>query len=143
MGYEQHFQELFQDLECEYGKLDDETITSLVGFSAGGPVSICKQSAADLFVTCELSVYPNQQLSAEGLKFELFSVGSFNEQQARDVFTALGNLSMNASLGDDHTVDISSVDGAPVGIVRLCHYSTRNIDGSKFGVYRVIPDQQS
>lgn len=143
MDYKQHYKTLFQDLEHEFGKLDNETITSIVGFSAGGPVSMCKQSAADLFVTCELSVYPEQQPSAEGLKFELFSVGSFNEQQARAVFTALGNLSMNAGLGENHTVDISAVDGAPVEVVRLHRYSTSNIEGSRFGLYRVQPDQKS
>jgi hypothetical protein len=143
MDYEQHYLKLFQDLESEFGKLDVETITSIIGFSAGGPVSMCKQSAANLFVTCELSCYSEQQLSTEHLKFELFSVGNFNEQQSRDVFTALGNLSMSASLGDNHTVDISTVDSAPVEVVRLHRYSDCNIDGRNFGLYRVQPGQKS
>ena len=39
MAYEQHYLNLFEQLEDAYGKLDTDTITAIVGFSAGGSVN--------------------------------------------------------------------------------------------------------
>jgi len=82
MAHEQHYSNLFEQLEDAYGKLDTYTITAIVGFSAGGPVSMCERKAARLFVTCELSVYEEQLTSTDGLKFELVSKDDFDEEQA-------------------------------------------------------------
>jgi len=68
MNYEQHYSNLFEQLEDAYGKLDTYTITPIIGFSAGGPVSMCERKAARLFVTCELSVYKEQLISTDGLR---------------------------------------------------------------------------
>ena len=71
MDYEKFYNELFAPLEEKYGELDEDTITSIVGFSAGGPVSLSKIENKKLFVTCELAAYPEQRVSSEGLKFVL------------------------------------------------------------------------
>jgi len=139
MGYQQHYAKLFEQLEDEYGKLDRDTITAVIGFSAGGPVSMCERKSARLFVTCELSVYEAQKTSAEGLKFELFSKDDFDEDQARAVFTALGGLSMEAHLGNNHTVDVSAVEKARTDVVSLQLYSKATIEGVEYGLYRVRP----
>jgi hypothetical protein len=43
MAYERDYSNLFQALEDAFGKLDTDTITAIIGFSAGGPVSMCKR----------------------------------------------------------------------------------------------------
>lgn len=139
MGYQQHYAKLFQQLENEYGKLDPDTIMAIIGFSAGGPVSMCERKAARLFVTCELSVYDEQKISTDGLKFEFFSKDDFDEEQARAVFTALGGLSMQARLGNNHTVDLSGIEKARTDLVGLQLHSTVTIEDVKYGLYRVRP----
>jgi hypothetical protein len=141
MGYQQHYAKLFERLEAEYGALDPDTLTAIVGFSAGGPVSLCERKAARLFVTCELSLYQEQKTSTDGLKFELFCKDEFNEAQARSLFTGLGALSMEAQLGDKHTVDASEIMQGEIGIVRLNLFSRVMIEGMGYGLYRVGADQ--
>ena len=142
MAYEQHYSNLFQALEDAYGKLDTDTITAIIGFSAGGPVSMCKRKAALLFVTCELSVYEEQQTSTDGLKFELFSKDDFDQEQAHAIFTALGRLSTEAQLGNDHTVDLSPIAQARTHVVSLNLFSKATIEGAEYGLYRVRPAVQ-
>jgi hypothetical protein len=135
-----HYEALFRQLERAHGRLDAETLTAVVGFGAGGPVSLSKIERKNIYVTCELSLYPQQKPSAEGLRFELLSLGAFPGTTCRELFTALGNLSMEASLGHDHTIDVRQVlsAGEPPA-VRLELFSECEIDGERFGVYQVLP----
>jgi len=135
-----HYQALFQELERRHGRLDDDTLTSIIGFSAGGPVSLSKLARKKIFVTCELSLYPDQKRSSDGLKFELLSLGAFDEDTCRALFTALGNLSMNSPLGHGHTIDVGAVmpPGEP-SQVELKLFSESTIGNEKFGVYQVVP----
>ena len=139
MDYQRHYAKLFEPLEREYGDLDPLTISAIIGFSAGGPVSLRERKAARLFVTCELSCYEEQRPSAEGLKFEFFSNGDFSEKQARALLTALGALSMQACLGHNHTVDASIIEDAEVERVSLHLFSQVMIGGAAYGIYRVRP----
>ena len=138
MSYEQHYKALFAPLEKEFGDLDSETIMAIVGFSVGGPINLCQRAEARLLVTCELSVYDKQKASTDGINFELFSKDDFDEKTARAVFTAIGSLSMEAQLGDGHTVDVTVAETG-VDIVRLEMFSTTIVEGRKFGLYRVRP----
>ena len=139
VGYQQHYAKLFEQLQTQYGALDVGTITSIIGFLAGGPVSMCEKKSAGLFVTCELSVYDEQRSSTDGIKFEFFCKGDFDEDQARAILTALGRLSMEAQLGDDHTIDLSQVANARMKAVRLHLFSKVMIEGADYGLYRVCP----
>jgi len=141
MEYGNFYLVLFQELEAKYGPLDAETISSIVGFSAGGPVSLSKKGAKRLFVTCELAAYQEQKKSSEGINYELLSIGDFSEEWCKNVFTALGNLSMNAVLGDNHTIDVSGVvePGDTVKQVRLTLFSRTKHKGKDYGIYRVVP----
>ena len=139
MAYEQHYSNLFEQLEDAYGKLDTDTITAIIGFSAGGPVSMCERKAARLFVTCELSVYEEQLTSTDGLKFELFSKDDFDEEQAHAIFTALGRQSMEAHLGNNHSVDLSQIAKARSRVIRLHLFSKATIEGVAYGLYQVRP----
>lgn len=137
MNYVKFYDEIFSALEKKYGKLDNETITPIVGFSVGGPVSLSKIETKKLYVTCELSVHPNQKPSSQGLQYELFSVGNFSEEWCRSVFTALGNLSLEAELGDKHTINISGITEGPE-IVKLRLFSQSTINNKQYGVYEVL-----
>jgi hypothetical protein len=140
MDYETHYRELFKPLEMARGTLDSDTLTSIIGFSAGGPVSLVKIEKKSIYVTCELSVYPEQKRSAEGFRFELLSLGSFDAETCRSVFTALGALSMDATLGNGHTVDVSGVVASKrISNVKLKLFSKSTIDNELFGVYEVLP----
>lgn len=141
MGARKHYEALFQELERRHGRLDDHTLTAIVGFSAGGPVSLSKLEKKKIYVTCELSLYPEQKLSEEGLKFELLSLGAFDAGICRALFTALGDLSMHETLGHDHTIDVRDIlQSEEQSQVRLKLFSNCEIGGENFGVYQVVPE---
>jgi hypothetical protein len=135
----EHYQALFAPLEAKYGPLDGQTRTAIVGFNAGGPVSLCTIERNQVSVTCELSLYPEQKPSTEGLRFELLSLGCFDLDTAQDLFTSLGALSMDEPLGDGHTVDVSAVSDAIQGPVRLWLFSRTTIGDRQYGIYEVRP----
>ena len=137
--YQAHFDELFRALEIENGKLDELTLGSIIGFDAGGPVSLSSIANRKLFVTCELSLYPEQLASAEGFNYELLVRGWLSESLSRELLTALGGISMRAKLGHGHTIDVSGVMPADApDVVRLLEYSRTSIGARKFGVYEVV-----
>jgi hypothetical protein len=140
--YKHHYDALFRDLQRKHGRLDEETVTSIVGFNGGGPVSLSKLEKKKIYVTCELSLYPEQRVSEEGLRFELLALGSFDLLVCRVLFTAMGNLSLHETLGHDHTIDVRGVlqSGGP-SQVRLQLFSECEIGSGRFGVYQVVPDQ--
>jgi hypothetical protein len=108
-----HYEALYVDLQGEVGELSRETSTGIVGFGAGGPVSIRSVLGHSIYVTCELSLYPEQVRSSEGERYELFCRLPISESQAQSLLTALGNLSMEAKLGHGHTIDVSAVTEIP------------------------------
>src|SRR5262245_37108630 len=89
MDAREHYRQLFGALEARFGPLDRDTLTSIVGFSAGGPVSLCTIERKKVFVSCELSLYQEQCKSSEGYRFEFLSAGSFDAETVRKLFTAL------------------------------------------------------
>jgi hypothetical protein len=114
-----YYSQLFGPLETEFGPLDPETITAVIGFSAGGPVSLSFRREPKLFVTCELSLYPEQVQVAEGINYELFCVDQFSEDESRKLFTALGALAMDSELGTGHTIDVTGVIDDQKRVVRM------------------------
>ena len=131
-----HYTALFAQITKSFGPEREPTFTGVIGFSAGGPVSM--RRVGDRYVTCELSLYSEQVESAEGLKFELLSLLDLGERDCHRLLTALGALSMSECLGDLHTVDVSHVlPGAPFNEVELQLLSRCEITGHAFGVYGV------
>ena len=130
------YSKLFHQIQTDYGPLDETTVTSVTGFTAGGPVSVLSIESKGLYVTCELALHPNQHVSAEGLKFELGHEGAFSLEECREIFTALGDLSLGCQLGDGHTVGLSGVYD---GTVQLNLYSRNEFEGQWYGVYFVSP----
>ena len=137
--YQAHFDELFRALETEHGKIDELTLGSIIGVDAGGPVALSSITRRKLFVTCELSLYPEQLASAEGFNYELLVRGWLSQSLSRELLTALGDISMRATLGHGHTIDVSGVmPPDSLGVVQLLEYSRTSIGARSFGVYEVV-----
>jgi len=113
-------------------------ISGIVGFSAGGPVSMRQLGDRNHYVTCELSLYPEQVISSEGLKYELLSRLDLNEADSHHLLTALGGLTLEERLGSRHTVDISAIlPAAKIGAVKLQLHSRCTISDAEYGIYEV------
>lgn len=142
MDYNKFYKQIFSKIEQNIGLIDEETITTLVGFSVGGPVSLSQIEAKKVFVTCELAHYPEQKKSTENLNYEFMSIGDFDMLWCRKVFTSLGVLSMSAVLGDGHTVNISEIvdSNNPVKSIRLKLYSNSIYENKHYGIYQVLPN---
>ena len=80
---EQHFESLFNRVSRELGKVDDTASTGIIGFTGGGPVSMCKVGDGAAYVTVELSLNPGQLASAEGLRFELLYRGDLSVKMVK------------------------------------------------------------
>jgi len=140
MSAKQHYTTLYAELVERHGEINDETISSIIGFSGGGPVSMCQIGLEDIYVTCELSLYPEQISSTDGFRYELLSLSGIGEDACRAIFTALGNLSMEDQLGDAHTVDVSGIEGADgISVISLKKFSATRIGDNMFGIYEVLP----
>lgn len=141
MDYDKLYSELLKPLTVKYGELDEETLSSIIGFSAGGPVSMSTIESIGLYVTCELSTYDEQIKSSEKLNFEFFSKGNISGELCRSIFTALGNLSFNTELGNKHTIGVNGVTGDMEGIetVKLKLFSKTKIGNGLYGLYEVLP----
>jgi hypothetical protein len=115
MPAKEHYAALYADLVERHGALNDVTMTSIIGFSGGGPVSMCQIGKEGIFVTCELSLYPEQICSTDGFRYEFVSLGGLSKDACRAIFTALGKLSMEAKLGDTHTLEDESLGANKAG----------------------------
>ena len=133
-----HFELLFEKLEASVGSLGDQTSTGIVGFSAGGPVSVLSVPGESVYVTCELSLYEDQIQSSQGMRYELLSRIPIGEEETHALLTALGNLSMEAKLGHGHTIDVKGLSGVPsLELVSLQQFSSTTIDDQHYGIYEV------
>jgi hypothetical protein len=133
-----NYDTLYRDLQREFGVLGDDASTGVIGFSAGGPVSMVQVRGRKIYVTCELSLYEDQVPSSEGERYELFCRLPITESQTQALLTALGNLSLNAELGNGHTIDVSGVSEAgELSVVTLRHYSSCKIGSLAYGIYEV------
>jgi hypothetical protein len=134
----EHYALLFSDLEQKCGPISDASHIGIVGFSAGGPVAMCQVGLDNHFVTCELSLYPGQKLSSQDLKYELLSRINLSVSDSQKLLTALGNFSMDETLGHSHTIDVASfMPPNTVSMVKLLLLSQREIGGARYGVYEV------
>src|SRR5687767_9061199 len=111
MDYDRFYLELFKPIEERIGKIDAETITAIVGFDFGGPVSLCTvgygREQFVTYVTCELAVR-EEQLPAEFGRYELM-ISCDNEKWARKILTKIGEMSMESVFEHGHTVDIGQI----------------------------------
>jgi hypothetical protein len=100
------YEELLVALEPSLGTVDPNTLTAIVGFRAGGPVSLAVYAAGEVptYVTSELAVVRDQ---AGSVPYELLMTGR-DARWARHVLTRIAQLSLEVELDDLHTLDISA-----------------------------------
>jgi hypothetical protein len=133
-----HYASLFANVDRDFGPASADTMTGIVGFSAGGPVSMCRLGTENVYVTCELSLSPDQKPSKQGFRFELLSRLPLSESDTQDLLTSIGSLSLDTTLGDRHSVDVSAVSPSPdIKKIRLKLHSSCEIDGMGYGIYEV------
>ena len=139
---ESHYFNLFRGIEQQLGAVSDVSTMGIVGFSAGGPVSVCRVADKAMYVTCELSLYEEQIPSSEGLRFELLCACDLSQDDSQSLLTALGGLSMHAELGHLHIVNVSNVTpDSAIQNVQLQLLSQCMHAGKAFGVYSVVPSE--
>lgn len=143
MDYKRFYAKLFAPLEAEIGPIDPLTISAIVGFDAGGPLSFCtigakRGEAFVTYVSCELAVRKEQTPSDVG-RYELLC-SCDDEQWVRSILSVLGRMSLGTRFGPGHTVDIGPVVGPDASIqsVLLETQSRTTIHGKKYGILRVI-----
>jgi hypothetical protein len=138
MSAHTHYASLFANVERDFGPASAHTLTGIIGFSAGGPVSMCRLGAEHVYVTRELSVSPDQKLSAQGLRFELLSRLPLSKSDTQDLLTNIGALSFDATLGNRHTVDVSAISSSPdMKKIPLRLYTSCEIGGAGYGIYEI------
>jgi hypothetical protein len=100
---------LLAPIVAEYGPLDPKTLTAIVGFDAGGPISL--RTVGDrrkdfvTYVTCELAVREDQIPSETG-RYELLTTCD-DETWAREILTHVGQMTIESAFGHGHTLDIA------------------------------------
>lgn len=124
--------------------LDPMILMTIIGFSAGGPVSLRSIKARNIYMTNELASY-KQQCSADGLiNYELITIGDFEEDLARQILTAIGAMTLSTLLGNRHTIDVSHVlDSTEPVIMKLSLYSKIILKGKAYGIYRVSAEKNT
>lgn len=134
---------LFAPAEKAYGKRHALTLSSVVGFQAGGPVGLFtfagKQPKGFVtYGTCELACYQGQQESAQG-PFELLLTCN-DERWARAVLTGAGALSFDAVLDDGHSLDLGRGRPSPKALQGLVlhRFSYLRQDSQPFCVLRAV-----
>lgn len=117
-------------------------MTAIIGFSAGGPVSLCTvghgASGMVTYVTCELACY-DEQLPGPLGRYELLMTTD-SEQLCRRVLTSIGAMSFHARFGPHHTLDLgdnADPESSVAGIV-FEEFSRATFDGEPFGILRCI-----
>jgi hypothetical protein len=139
----QLYSQLFASVEEKAGvQLAPETLTSVVGFNAGGQVALRFAPNKKVFITSELAMYEQQRRSADGLfRYELMTQSHFEENTARTLLTAIGAMTLSTVLGNRHTIDVSAVtDASGPAMVKLKLYSRIRFRGFDYGIYQLLPN---
>lgn len=143
VGGRDFYRALFKPVEAAYGPMDRMTLTSVIGFSAGGPVSLNtfgRDSGRRLvtYVTCELTCYSEQRPSSEG-PFEVLMTTN-DESWARTAATCIGELSLKTELDHLHSVDfgLRMETGQTFKGVVLERFSSCAFAGARYGILRAI-----
>jgi hypothetical protein len=137
------YETLTAPVEAVFGKRDPMTLSAIVGFSAGGPVSLFTFGAKSgakfvTYLSCELACYEDQKRSSAG-PFELLMTCN-DEAFARTAMTAVGDVSLAAPLDDGHSIDLGPKldEASPLQGVVLERFSTTTFGRKPYAVLRAI-----
>lgn len=138
MDYRRFYRELFRPVEDRIGRVDHASLTAIIGFDCGGPITVCTvgrgQGRFVTYLTCELAIREEQQPSAFG-RYELMMTCD-DEDWAHKILTKLGQMSLETVFGHGHTVDISSVveTDCPVQGLVAEEFARVTIDEKPYGI---------
>lgn len=140
MSYTEFYDLLFKPVTERVGPIDPETLVAIVGFDAGGSLSLCTVDRGNEFVTyvsCELAVRDDMHVGDSG-PYELMTTCD-DESWARTVLTSIARLGQEAELGDGHTIDLEQVVGKEPRIqgVALEEFASVSIKGAPYRILRV------
>lgn len=141
MNYQAIYDRLFAPIEALLGKIDRDTIVSIIGFDMGGPVNLCTIGRGEPFVTyltCELAVRQDQPPGQHG-RYE-FLMTCDDEDWCRAVLTGIARMSLTEVFNDHHTLDIRPWVGneCPIQAVFFENIARVNIDGASYSILRVV-----
>jgi hypothetical protein len=138
MDYQRFYKLLFEPIEQRIGQIDETGIMAIIGFDAGGPVGLSTVGRGRerfvTYVTCELSVRPEQK-PAEAGRYEVM-ITCDDQKWAHGILTRLGRMSLESVFDHGHTIDISPVvDGdCPVQGLVVEEFARTTIDGKTYGL---------
>jgi hypothetical protein len=138
MDYQRFYKQLFEPIEQRIGHIDEVGIVAIIGFDCGGPVSLSTVGRGHekfvTYVTCELSVRPEQQPADFG-RYEIMMTCD-DRKWAHDILTRIGHMSLELAFGGGHTIDISQVVTAdcPVQGLVVEEFARVVIDGETYGL---------
>lgn len=142
MDYKGLYQQLFRPVKEQVGPLDRNTLASIIGFDAGGPLNLCTVGYGKgdfvTYVSCELAVHPQQVESNVG-HYELM-ITCDDEDWVRSVLSELGRMSLSVQFNPGHTIDIKALVGTscPTQGLVLEEFSRACIYGKPYGILRVV-----
>ena len=141
--YDLFYRELFSDVVFSHGPLNPDTLTSVIGFTAGGPVSLCTVRSTPsakytTYVTCELAVRADQRPSPSVGRYELLLTCD-DEEWSRRVLTEIADMSFTSTFKAGDTLDISPIvePSDHLQAVAFETFSTRRIQRQQCGILRV------
>jgi hypothetical protein len=143
MDHDGIYTQLFKAVEAECGPMDDGAMHAIIGFPLGGPLCFHTVGARSggkfvTYVSCELATYSEQHPAGVG-RFELMATCN-DEKWVRQNLTAIGNLSLESRLDDQHTIDMGQVvdPGESLQGVFLEAFCSMKVARKKVGILRCV-----
>lgn len=141
MDYDAFYAQLFAPIRSRIGPLDAATLMAIVGFDAGGPVSLSTVHHGDPFctyVTCELAVRDEQQRGPLG-GYELMMTSN-DERWTHEILTNLAQMTLETVFDDGHTIDIAPwvEDACRIRALVFETFASVKIDSRHYGILRAI-----
>ena len=137
------YSQLFAPLEQLLGARDRDTLAAIIGFDGGGPLSFCTfgrgpPASFPTYASCELAMRLDQHPASFG-RYELL-VTCDDETWVRSVVSEIGEMSLELSFDDGHTLDIGPrvERGAVLQAVLFEKVCETEIDAERIGILRVI-----
>ncbi|GGE31338.1 hypothetical protein GCM10011360_19100 [Primorskyibacter flagellatus] len=129
--------EMFREFQLRLGRLKPVTTMGIVGYDAGGPVSMVETVDGQSFVTTELCDRTERARSREGQRYELALHGRVPADWAQEALTLLARYFETVPVGDNEAVGIPAIGdhGAVQGLVSLM---PSGVEGQAFYVVSIL-----
>src|SRR5215831_1103300 len=139
MDNKKFYSKLFAPVEKKIGRIDRESVVSIIGFDYGGPLNFCtvgRDSGAQFvtYISCELAIRDEQLPSGVG-RYELMMTCS-NENWCRSILSNIGRMTLGEAFSLGHTLDIEAWVGKRARIqgVIFEEFASVRIGRKQFGI---------